>query len=54
MTQLGSLTWPIAASHGRNTLARAYYVDVRLVKSASGANPGVKKIMLTDSRFETP
>jgi hypothetical protein len=37
-----------------NTLARAYYVDVRLVKSASGANPGVKKIMLTDTRFETP
>jgi hypothetical protein len=37
-----------------NTLARAYYVDVRLMKSTSTANPGVKKIMIVSSDFETP
>jgi hypothetical protein len=34
------------------TLARAYYIDVQLIKTSSSANPGVKKIMLTDTRFE--
>jgi hypothetical protein len=32
-----------------HTLARAFYIDVRLIKSASSGNPGVKKIMIAPS-----
>jgi hypothetical protein len=36
------------------TLARAYYVDVQLVKGSSTANPGLKKIMIVTADFEAP
>src|SRR6185503_19977957 len=37
-----------------DTFARAYYVDVQLVKSSSTANPGVKKIMIATADFVGP